>query len=279
MSNNKAVYYQRWNLQHRLQHISLVISMIGLLWTGMAMKFYTEAWAKGTFRIFTGFHGTLIVHKISAALLILVSVWHLSYLLTYLAKHGVKEAGPRSWAMLPGLKDFIDAKDHALYLLKLSDKPPQYDRYSYLEKFEYLSIFWGMAAMGLSGAALWFPEVAAQWIPRSWLDGLRLIHTNEALVALIALAYGHLFTAHFNPIFFPQNSMYLTGKISLEHMLEEHPAEYARLASKGDLPAMAGSSHEHGLTGWRWGLGAVELIIYSAVFYYLLYTFIPKLLA
>ncbi|HEY3368193.1 MAG TPA: cytochrome b/b6 domain-containing protein [Symbiobacteriaceae bacterium] len=271
MSSSKPVYYQRWNLQHRLQHITLVISMIGLLWSGLAIKFHYTAWAQFTFRFFSGFHATLIVHKLSATLLIVVAVWHLAFLL--------KNWDPnwKKWAMMPTLNDFRDAGHHMQYLLQKRTKPPEYDRYTYLEKFEYLAIFWGMVAMGATGLSLWFPEIAGHLVPRSFLDAFRIVHANEAVVAIITLAYGHFFTAHLNPGVFPSSPVWYNGKLPLEHMLEEHPLEYQRLVEKGELPLI--ERHEHKLPFWRKGLAAIELIIYSAVFYYLLITFLPKAIA
>jgi cytochrome b subunit of formate dehydrogenase len=256
--------------------MTLFTSMFGLLATGMAIKFHYTKWASGFFNLMGGFHGNLIIHKISATLLVAVSVWHLAYMLVEWSKH---HTGPKDWAMMPGLNDLRDAWHHMLYLLQLRKEGPQYDRYTYLEKFEYLSIFWGMVVMGLTGFSLWFPEKAAAFVPRVFLDGFRLVHTNEALVALIALAYGHFFTVHLNPGVFPSSSVWYNGKISLEHMLEEHPMEYQRLVAEGKAPAMAAGFQEHGLSGWRRALAVLEILIYSALFYYMLVTFLPKLLA
>lgn len=269
-------HYQRWNLQHRLQHITLFISMFGLILSGLAIKFSYAAWAKLMFRITGGFHNNLILHKASASLLVAVSLWHLTYLLVTWAK---ERSHPLTWAMMPTLDDAKHVWQHMLYLLNLREQPPQYDRYTYLEKFEYLSIFWGMVVMGLTGFSLWFPAKAAAFFPRLWLDAFRILHGNEALVATIALFYGHFFTVHFNPTVFPTNPVWINGKISLEHMLEEHPLEYQRLVAKGELPAALIGAQEHHLPAWRRLLGWVELVVYSAIFYYMLLTFLPKALA
>jgi formate dehydrogenase subunit gamma len=276
MAAHKQSFYQRWNIQHRLQHVTLFVSMFGLLSTGMAIKYHSAAWAQWFFNRMGGFHGNLVVHKFSAALLVFVSVWHLGYMLQEWFRH---KTSPKDWAMMPTLKDGLDVWHHMLFLLSLRKQPPQYDRYTYLEKFEYLSIFWGMIVMGLTGFSLWFPVKAAGFVPRSFLDGFRIIHSNEALVALIALAYGHFYTVHLNPHVFPTSTVWFNGKISLEHMLEEHPLEYQRMVAKGELPPAMAGHQEHKLAGWRRALAALEIVLYSAVFYYMLVTFLPKLLA
>ena len=266
--------YQRWNRQHRLQHMVLFISMFGLMLSGLAIKFHKLAWAQLMFRLTGGFQNNLLLHKASATLLIGVSVYHVGYLLIQWTR---LRTGPKDWAMMPGPNDLRDAWHHVLYLMQIRKEPPQYDRYTYLEKFEYLSIIWGMVIMGGTGLALWFPTVAASYVPRVFLDAFRIFHANEAVVATIALVYGHFFTVHLNPGVFPSSSVWYSGKISLEHMLEEHPVEYQRLVAKGELPEM--TYHEHKITGWRRGLAAFEMLIYSAIFYYMLITFLPRVLA
>lgn len=277
MSGVKTHSFQRWNLQHRLQHGFLVLSMLGLIITGFGMKYSYMAWAQTLLKLFGGFHSTLIIHKISAIVLVAVSVYHLFFLAFGWKKYGV------SWAMFPTLKDVKDAGQHGAFLLGLRDEPPQYDRYSYLEKFEYLSIFWGMVVMGFSGFALWFPAKAGLLAPRWMLDNLRIIHTNEAFVAMLALFFGHFFSAHFSPLVFPSSSVWYNGKISLAHLYAEHPLEFQRLVEEGKIDAaqaahIASHPHELRLAGWRRALGVVELVIYSAIFYLLLVTFIPLLL-
>lgn len=268
---------QRWNVQHRLQHGTLALAMIGLLATGLPIKYAHTGWAAAVFRVLGGFQNTLVVHKISAVLLCIVSGWHLLFLVTGRRRYGF------SAAMVPTQKDAADSVHHALFLLGLRDHPPQFDRYNYLEKFEYIAIFWGMVVMGLSGFALWFPVTFAAVLPRWVLAALRIVHANEAFVALLSLAFGHFFFAHLSPLVFPSSPVWYSGNISLCHLYEEHPLEFQRLVESGTIPpevAAAAVAHAPSLclTGWRRAIGVVELLIYSAVFYWLLVTFIPLLL-
>jgi cytochrome b subunit of formate dehydrogenase len=274
MSNHKPATFQRWNNQQKYQHIGLFVSMFGLIISGLAIKFYSAAWAEAWMSLI-GFHNNLILHKTSATLLILVSIWHLIYLLVTWAK---EKSNPLSWAMIPMPSDVRDAYHHMLYLLNIRKEPPQYGRYTYLEKFEYLSIFWGMVVMGGTGLSLWFPEVAGGYVQRTILDVFRVVHGNEAVVACIALLYGHFFTVHFNPAVFPSSPVWYSGNIPLEHMMEEHPVEYQKMVEAGRIqPGDAG--HEHELAPWRKWLAVGELIIYSAIFYWMLLSFLPKALA
>ncbi|BDG62032.1 formate dehydrogenase subunit gamma [Caldinitratiruptor microaerophilus] len=280
LARPEEIFVERWNLQHRLQHLALAVSMVGLLTTGLSIKYAYTGWAPRVIALLGGFRSTLVLHKASAVLLILVALYHLGFLLYHWRR------GQVTWSMRPTRKDALDAVHHALYLLGLRRDPPRFDRYSYLEKFEYLAIFWGMVVMGLSGLALWFPEVAGRLAGRWVLDALRVVHSNEAFVALLSLAFGHFFMAHFHPAVFPSSPVWYSGRISLAHLAEEHPLELERLAEAGRLPsgwveALGRPAGDpcHRLRGWRRALGVVELVIYSAIFYYLLLTFIPMLLA
>jgi formate dehydrogenase subunit gamma len=276
MKGHKQNFIQRWNLQHRLQHGALALSMFGLIISGLAIKYHQAAWAQGWFKLI-GFHKNLILHKASATLLVAVSIYHVAWLLVSWMK---ERSHPFSWAMMPNLDDVKHAGQHMAYLLNLRKEPPNYGRYTYLEKFEYLSIIWGMVVMGMTGFSLWLPETMGNFFTREILDMFRLIHGNEAVVACIALLYGHFFSVHFNPAVFPSSPVWYNGKISLEHMMEEHPAEYQRMVEAGqiDASAMAGAQ-PHGLSPARKVLAFVELIIYSAIFYWLLITYLPKALA
>lgn len=266
-----VTHVERWNVQHRIQHLLMVTSMVGLLGTGLAMKYHYVAWAKGLFSLLGGFHNTLIIHKAAAILLVVDAVYHIVYLLVYWRRHGA------SWSMLPSLKDVRDAGNHGLYLLGLRPQMPSYERYSYLEKFEYLAIVWGMVVMGGTGFSLWFPEAAGSVAPRWILDAFRIVHSNEAFVALISLAFGHFFFVIFSPNVFPFSPVFVTGKMTAEELWHEHPLEYQRLVEQGKLPAGQVPHHPPHLSGWRRLLAFIEILLYSAIFYWLLVSYLPLL--
>lgn len=272
------LYLERWNFQHRMQHFLFALSMIGLIVSGFLIKYAYVGWARWMLAVLGGVHPVLIFHKTMAVLLTYASVHHVIYLLVYWRRHGP------TWDMVPTRKDLQDAIQHARALLNLGPMP-KFDRYTYLEKFEYFSVFWGMAVMGLSGLMLWFPEMAGRWVPGWMLDIARIFHSNEAFVAMLALFYGHFFVVHFNPDVFPTSTVWYNGKISLQHMLHEHPLELERLKAEGKLPAewVAALQQHHeghyGPCGWRRVLTVVEILLYSALFYWLLITFLPMLLS
>ena len=54
----------------------------------------------------------------------------------------------------------------------------------------------------------------------------RPMHADEAVMALIVVAFWHCSNVHLVPGRFPMQWTFLTGKITREHQIEEHFLEY-----------------------------------------------------
>ncbi len=272
MSQTKPTM-ERWNVHQRLQHLLLFLSVTGLVLTGFPIKYHALPWAHTVTGWVGGFRSLFGIHLTCAVLLFVASGYHLIYLLVEGLRRRV------SWTMVPGWKDVRDAWHHALHLVGLRPEPPCFDRYTYLEKFEYLAVVWGMVFMGGSGLMLWFPVQAANLLPSWGLEAVRVIHSNEAFIAMLALAFGHFFAVHFHPSVFPNNEVWLTGRISLARLAEEHPAELDRLIARGKVStadvaeALRHEEPHRPLMLW------LELALYGGVFVWLLATFVPMLFA
>lgn len=271
---------ERWNRQHRLQHVLLLVSVTTLILTGFPIKYSHVPAALWAVQLVGSFKNLYTIHVSGAVLLGVTAVYHLGYLILRAARHGIRK---EQLAMLPGLKDVRDARDHIKCLLGLSSRMPDFGRYSYLEKFEYVAVVWGLIFMGISGLALWFPEVASRTVPRWGLDTLRVIHSTEAFIAMITLATGHLYAVHLNPSVFPASRVWLDGKINLHHLAAEHPAEYRVLAEEGKVPALPPDQEKErkGLAcvaERRW-FQLVQIGLYLIIFLYLLSIFVPGLVA
>jgi hypothetical protein len=51
----------------------------------------------------------------------------------------------------------------------------------------------------------------------------------------VILFLWHLYNVHLHPSVFPMNPAWLTGKVSVEWLREEHPLEYEKLKGEGLL--------------------------------------------
>src|SRR6266542_4101438 len=167
-------------------------------------------------------------HGADAVLIILSAVYHLFYL-TFLAS---KKRLPLS--MLPMPKDALDMKDNILFMLGLKKERPKFERFMYLEKFDYWAVFWGIVMMVGTGFIFWFPAFFTSWAPSWLITAALIIHGEEATLAILFLFVVHFYNVHLKPSIFPMNWAWLNGRISVEALKHEHPLEYERLKPKLD---------------------------------------------
>jgi formate dehydrogenase gamma subunit len=218
----KEEYFIRFSLNIRMQHFILALGCILLIITGLPIKFHESFWAEIYFKITGGIQVSRFLHRIGATLLVIVAMWHTIYLFTKEGRREFKE-------LLPTKKDFLDFFQNIKYFLKLTDERPKFGRYSYIEKFDYWAVYWGMVIMISSGTLMWFHNFFLGIIPKFIIDIAREAHSDEALLATLAIIIWHWYNAHFNPEVFPFNPTIFTGKISKERMMKEHPLEYEKI--------------------------------------------------
>ncbi len=231
----------RFDLHQRIQHWLMLAGVILLALTGWPLRGAgaVEAIGMSNFTdrvessrkflaVFGGPHGAGIVHRVAAAMIILSGVYHLLYL-TFLAK---RRSLPLS--MVPTLKDAFDIRDNISFMLGLTKERPKFERFNYLEKFDYWAVFWGIIMMVGSGFIFWFPVQFAKIFPTWLLASAQIIHGEEATLAAIFLFVVHFYNVHLKPSIFPMNWAWLNGQTTLEYMKDEHGAEYDRTFGDGD---------------------------------------------
>ena len=262
--------YQRWNIHHRLQHILLFTSFLILALTGLPLKYAAKAWAVKLSALLGGFSTMMTIHKIAAAVMIIAAVYHLGYLV--FCKFVAKES---SKAMIPTMKDVTDLLDHMAFCLGMTKQKAKFDRYSYKEKFDYWAVFWGIAIMVGSGLILWFPHISARFVSRTFIDCAQIAHSDEAMLAIMAIFVWHFYNAHFSPMVFPMNKVWLDGKFSQEEMEEFHPLELRN----GAPPVVGRDTAAPVYEGSRFRRSSVliviQMIVYAVVLIWFLYGFLP----
>ncbi len=113
---------------------------------------------------------------------------------------------------------------------------PQFDRWTYWERFDYWAVFWGMAIIGGSGMMLALPHLTTLVLPGWVLNVAMLIHGEEAFLAAVFLFTVHFFNNHFRPEKLPPPDVVMfTGSQELEEFRREHPLQYQRLKAAGEL--------------------------------------------
>ncbi len=217
----------RFDLHQRIQHWFMLSGVILLGLTGWPLRGAGDAeaavYSRAFLKVFGGAEGAALWHRVGAVLIIISSVYHLFYL-TFLAS---KKRLPLS--MLPVPKDAIDMRDNILFMMGVKKERPRFDRYMYLEKFDYWAVFWGIVMMVGTGFIFWFPVWFASWAPSWLITAAQIIHGEEATLAILFLFTVHFYNVHLKPSIFPMNWAWLNGRISVEALKHEHPLEYERM--------------------------------------------------
>jgi len=232
--------FERLSLLMRIQHIGLFTSCIILIITGMPLKFPDSIFAKLLFGATHGIAFSGAVHRVGAAVLIVVSVFHMGYI-------ALSREGRNQWRHLfPRVSDVLNVVQNVMYFLGFRRDPARFARFSYIEKFDYWAVYWGCVVMILSGALLWFQDEAMRFLPKLAVDMAKEAHSDEALLATLAIVVWHFYNVHFNPDRFPMSWTWWTGMIDKEEMVKHHPLEYEAIMAERASKAEGGTEGEAG---------------------------------
>lgn len=225
-TNNTNKDFVRFSLMFRVQHIVLFLSTITLIITGLPLKFHDTRWAEAFFRAVGGVEASGFIHRVGAAALIAMGAYHMFYIaFTSEGRGHLRELCPR-------IKDVTDVIKNVLHFFGFSKDGPKFGRFSYLEKFDYWAVYWGMVIMIGTGLMLWFTDFTLSKLPKVVLDAAREAHSDEALLATLAIVVWHFYNVHFSPDHFPGNWTWWNGKVSAEKMKHHHPLEYEKLTGE-----------------------------------------------
>jgi len=205
------VFY-RFGVNVRAQHFLLAVSTVLLILSGLPVRFHDSVVFKFIMFLFGGIHNSTFLHRVGAAGLMVVCVWHVSWLAL------TREGRSEFMALMPGPRDLKDAFQNIKYFLRLS----------YIEKFDYWAVYWGVVVMIGSGLLLWFQDITLRFFPKSLLDIAKEMHRDEALLATLAIVVWHMYNAHLNPHKFPGTLVIWNGLMTKEEIMEEHPLEYEK---------------------------------------------------
>jgi len=230
-------YYFRFSLGQRLLHGLLIVSFLGLVATGMPLRYHQAAWAVWLSHTLGGFRVMGFFHRSFAVLLtvcFLIHLFHIAYRTWIRKERGILWGAD---SLVPQSRDLTEFFQHIKWFLGLGPRPA-FDRFTYWEKFDYWAVFWGMAIIGASGYVLWFHTFFSKLLPGWIFNVALLIHGEEALLAAGFIFTIHFFNTHLRPEKFPMDLVIFTGRIGEEELRQERPAEYERLRREEALPAL-----------------------------------------
>jgi len=230
-------YFKRFDRSLRLQHLILFVTFIGLGITGIPQLFAEVSICESCINLMGGGENVRMIHHICGVGLIAVSLYHVFELIIRAI------TGKGSTAILPRPHDAKTVAQNFKYYLGKRKEHPEFGRYSYMEKMEYLSLVWGIPCMAVTGLMIWFPLTTIKILPGQAIPVATAIHAWEAILAGLYVLVVHMYFAHVRPETFPYDPMMFDGRISEHHLAEEHPREYEKLT--GEAPRH--DLHEHAI--------------------------------
>jgi len=205
-------FFLRLNKAERISHILVFVSFTGLALSGSLLwipPINDVSWIPSWL-----FASELRqwIHRFFAIVSTVVSVYHIGYAL--FTARGRRQL----WLMVPKLVDATNMVHNIGYLLHLRKEPPKMPYFNYMEKMEYLAFAWGSVVMTATGLIMWLEHLG----PVFWVDVARLLHSLEAILAVLAIIVWHFYLVHWRPGKFPMSRTWATGYISEHEVEEEH---------------------------------------------------------
>lgn len=231
-AHNGKVRIRRFSTLHIVLHFFVAASFLGLAFSGLPQKFYTTSWASTLISLMGGIEIATLIHRVSAFIMCACFVVHIAEIIYRYKKSKFSLFGADS--LMPRVQDFRDLWANLKWFVGVGERP-QFDRWTYWEKFDYLAVFWGMFIIGFSGFVLWFPTFFASFLPPWAINLSTIVHSDEALLATGFIFAVHFFNTHFRADRFPMDTVIFSGHLSEEELKAERANWYERLKSSGKL--------------------------------------------
>lgn len=189
----------------RIQHGLLVLSFVTLAWSGFALRYPDQWWARPLFPSEAAWNVRGTVHRTAAGVFLALSVMHV---ITLIASRRLRV----HWkSLFPVRRDVPEAILNFAYSLGLLRRKPPLSSHSYIEKVEYWALVWGAAAMSATGLLLWANSLVLRFSSKLALDMAGAVHFYEAILATLAIVIWHFYYVIFDPLVYPVDPAFLTG--------------------------------------------------------------------
>jgi cytochrome b subunit of formate dehydrogenase len=239
---NPGDSYVRFKVRDRILHIVGIVTFFGLALTGLPLKYPDASWAKSIVDILAGVESTILIHRVCGLILLAAFLVVVAYGVHFIfcnkrAGSSIKERIFGPYSLIPRKKDWDDFTSMTRWFVD-QGPPPRFDHWTYWEKFDYFAVFWGMFAIGLTGILMWWPHLTTTIMPGWVINISRIMHSEEALLAVGYIFTIHFFNNHFVPTKWPMNRSIFTGRVYKWEFIEDRPLEYERLSQSGELETM-----------------------------------------
>ncbi len=212
-----------------------MVSFSILVLTGMPLKYSDKAWAQTWMGFIGGVESAGMIHRFAAIIMVTCVICMLGFFAKILIQTKGRFWGPGT--MVPTWQDYRDLRAMISWFVGRGQRPLlKLDRYAYYEKGEFWAASAGVTIMCVTGAILWYPEVAARYLPGIVINFALVNHSGGALLAMgFVVVFWHFFHAHLRPEAFPMDKAMYAGGMPLEEYARERPLEYVRRVSEGTL--------------------------------------------
>jgi len=219
----------RFSPLDRFLHLVVMVGFTGLAVTGLSLGLSTTAAARGVIWLLGGVAHAGWLHRFFAVITYACVVIHGLWFLYYKLVLGGRLTGPHS--VLPSFKDLSDFRHNMAYFFGRREAPPDFERFTYVEKIDYWAIFIGMNTMGITGLVLWFPEAITRFLPGFFVNIAQVLHFWEAIAAIAVKFFIHIGLAHLRPAVYPADTSIFTGRTTKEKIAAEHPGQWRRMTA------------------------------------------------
>jgi len=199
----------------RFQHIWVMMTFIKCAVTGFAaMAGY-------------GVRVTLpTIHIYSRIAMGVVALVHFGYYTTQLLM--AKARGENLCEKFPMLEIYSKKFIKNVFRVTMCKEPEPMGKYNVEQLFEYWSVYWGVAVLGVPGVIM---LLAGNQV----LGGIFwTTHTKEAVLAVTFILMVHLTYSRFRSKMFPMDQTFLTGWMPYRRAGEEHPLWAEKAAQEAE---------------------------------------------
>jgi cytochrome b subunit of formate dehydrogenase len=223
----EVAWLLRMTRVERLQHYALLVTFVLLSVSGGVLLIPNSNAARALVAMLGGMPARAIVHRVAAAGLIGLGLFHIVWILkTPRGREVMQHMRPR-WS------DIGHLLHRMLFIFGLVRTDADCGRFTFIEKFEYWAVAWGMFSMGVTGAVMTFTDWSLRYLPKWVWEACKIVHGWEALLAITTIAIWHLYHALWRPG--GPNWSWVTGYLTADQLMHEHPGEFKQLINKAEV--------------------------------------------
>lgn len=210
-----AKYVVRFSPSRRIEHILLIVSFVMLAITGLAQTFSNTPVAFSLLNLLGGIDAARQLHHFFSFIAIALAGYHFLSVLNDTIVY------QRIGGMMPNKRDFDNFNKMLKFNLGLSKTAPQFERYTFEQKFDYWFTVAGVVVMGITGLMQLFPYLVTDFLPGTLIPAARMLHRWGAILAVLFVITWHFYHTALKKL----NLSIFTGTMSLEDMQENHALE------------------------------------------------------